>query len=220
MKCPNCAVALSPTWGRSTLNVAHWDASVELTEQQGEHWFLQFFKCPECEKIGIYLAKGFGGPGGNMEQHLLWPKRAVTPPLSPHVPGEVATDLREAEIVMADSPKASAALSRRLLQHILAEKGGAAQRDLAEQIDTVLPSLPSYLQTSLDAIRKVGNFAAHPLKSQNAGAIFDVEPGEAEWSLSTLSDLIDFYYVRPQVESERKAELNKKLAEAGKSPMK
>jgi hypothetical protein len=33
----------------------------------------------------------------------------------------------------------------------------------------------------LDAIRTIGNFAAHPIKSTSSGEIVDVEPGEAEW---------------------------------------
>lgn len=152
---------------------------------------------------------------------LIWPRHPVMKPLSPLVVADIATDCAEAWNVLADSPKASAALSRRLLQRILVEKGGARQGDdFSAQIDAVLSTVPSYLQKPLDGIRTVGNFAAHPLKSKSAGTIFDVEPGEAEWSLSTLEDVIDFYYVRPEVEAGRIAELNKKLAAAGKPPLK
>jgi len=161
------------------------------------------------------------GPGAEPTVTLLWPRRATTTPLSPHVPEGISADYTEAQNVLSDSPKSSAALCRRLLQRILVEKGNAKQADdLNTQIDTVLTTLPSYVQRSLHGIRTVGNFAAHPLKSQNAGAIFDVEPGEAEWSLNTLDEVIDFYYVRPEVEAERIAEHNKKLAEAGKPPLK
>ncbi len=38
----------------------------------------------------------------------------------------------------------------------------------------------------IDAVRVIGNFAAHPIKSKSTGEIVDVEPGEAEWNLNTL----------------------------------
>ena len=48
----------------------------------------------------------------------------------------------------------------------------------------------------LDAVRNIGNFAAHPIKSLGSGEIMDVEPGEAEWSLAVLKELFGFYFVR------------------------
>ncbi len=81
-------------------------------------------------------------------------------------------------------------------------------------------ALPSDLAEDVDAIRNVGNFAAHPLKSTNTGLILDVEPGEAEWLLNVLEGLFDFYFVRPARRAEKIAALNQKLADAGKPPMK
>ena len=49
------------------------------------------------------------------------------------------------------------------------------------------------------------------------GAVVDVEPGEAEWNLDVLESLFDFYFVEPTKTAKRKAELNKKLKEAGKT---
>jgi hypothetical protein len=65
-----------------------------------------------------------------------------------------------------------------------------------------------------------GNFAAHPMKSQQSGAVLDVEPGEAEWNLDVLEQLFDFFYVQPAILAAKRAALNKKLEEAGKPPMK
>ena len=57
--------------------------------------------------------------------------------------------------------------------------------------------LPSHIADSLDAVRNIGNFAAHPAKSQATGEVVPVEPGEAEWTLDTLEELFDFYFVSP-----------------------
>jgi hypothetical protein len=58
------------------------------------------------------------------------------------------------------------------------------------------------------------------MKSTNSGEIVEVAPGEAEWNLDVLESLFDFYFVQPALAARRKAELNKKLREAGKSEIK
>jgi hypothetical protein len=123
--------------------------------------------------------------------------------------------------VLPDSAKASAALSRRLLQHLIREKAGITRRDLATEIqDLIKAGLPSHLSEAIDAVRNIGNFAAHPIKSTNTGEIVDVEPGEAEWLLDTLESLFDFYFTQPEALKKKRAALDAKLAEAGKPPMK
>jgi hypothetical protein len=132
------------------------------------------------------------------------------------VPEQHAADYREACLVVVDSPKASAALSRRCLQHLLREQAKVKPAELANEIQEVLDSktLPSYLANALDAVRNIGNFAAHPIKSKSTGEIVEVEPGEAEWLLDTLEGLFDFYFVQPAVLQRKKDALNEKLKEA------
>lgn len=125
--------------------------------------------------------------------------------------------------MLSDSPKAAAALGRRCLQHILIKMAGAPSNlDLSKQIDHVLQAraLPSHLADSLDAVRNLGNFAAHPIKSTTTGAIVDVEPGEAEWALDTIEGLFDFYFVQPARTKAKRDALNSKLADAKKPPLK
>ncbi|MCG3690130.1 hypothetical protein [Aliarcobacter butzleri] len=66
----------------------------------------------------------------------------------------------------------------------------------------------------------IGNFSAHPIKSQNTGEIVNVEVGEAEWCLEILQSLFEFCYVQPKIAEEKMAELNKKLEECGKPLLK
>jgi hypothetical protein len=74
-------------------------------------------------------------------------------------------------VLITDSPKASAALGRRCLQHLLREAAKVKPGNLADEIQQVIDSgkLPSDLAESIDAIRNLGNFAAHPMKSQHSG---------------------------------------------------
>lgn len=76
------------------------------------------------------------------------------------------------------------------------------------------------LAESIDAIRNIGNFAAHPMKSQTTGEIVEVEPGEAEWNLDVLESLFDFFFDQPAILKAKKDALNTKLAGVGKPPLK
>lgn len=144
-------------------------------------------------------------------------------PLPPKdVPEDFAADYREAAAVLTESPKASAALSRRCLQHLIREQAGIKKPDLAKEIDELLSSkvLPSHLAEAIDAIRNIGNFAAHPIKTTATGEVVPVEPGEAEWTLDVLDGLFDFYFVQPALLKAKRDALNAKLASANKPPIK
>jgi hypothetical protein len=138
------------------------------------------------------------------------------------VPDPYAQDFTEAARVLPDSPKASAALSRRIVQHLLRDKGGFGPSNLNNEIDAAIEDggLPSGLADDLDALRTVGNFAAHPIKSTHTGEVVEVEPGEAEWVLGLLEDLFDLFFVRPARRDAEREALNAKLREAGKPPLK
>jgi hypothetical protein len=125
-------------------------------------------------------------------------------------------------MVLPDSSKASAALSRRCLQNLLREAAKVKPGNLADEIQQVIDgkSLPSQLAEAIDAVRNIGNFAAHPLKSQSTGEILPVEPEEAEWNLDVLESLFDFYFVQPAILAKKCDALNIKLSDAGKKPMK
>lgn len=188
-----------------------------------EVWEVQHTDCPACHLRSIFLKHTIRGRTGADKQtrFQVYPK-ALIRPLPEEVPDGYKADFNEASLILSDSPKASAALSRRLLQRLLMEQGGSKKKELAEQIQEVLDSgkMSSDLADAIDAIRNVGLFGAHPKKSTNSGEILDVEPGEAEWSLEVLEQLLDFYFVRPAKLRARKDALNLKLKDAGKPVMK
>jgi len=153
---------------------------------------------------------------------MFYPKAPARAPLPAEVPQNFAEDYTEACLVLADSAKSSAALSRRCLQKLLRDHVHVKPGNLDNEIQQVLDSgkLPTDLAEAIDAVRVIGNFAAHPIKSTNTGEIIDVEPGEAEWQLDTLEVLFDFYFVRPEALKKKRDALNVKLAEAGKPALK
>ena len=93
--------------------------------------------------------------------------------------------------------------------------------NLYNEIQEVLDSnsLPSDIADSIDLIRNIGNFAAHPTKSESSGQIVPVEPGEAEWCLDVIEMLYDFYFVRPENIKEKREAINRKLADTGQRQM-
>lgn len=216
MKCPHCQVEIHPAFTQEWIR-----ARARIGRENGfdTFWDTYTMDCPACKAAIIHLQKHVGSVA--KPSMLVYPRSAGRPKAAPEVPQALAEDFNEASLVLSDSPKASAALSRRCVQQILRLQG-FNQHDLAKAIDAVLASkaLPASLASNLDAIRNIGNFAAHPIKDTNSGEIVPVEPEEAEWNLDVLEGLFDFYYVSPARDAARIAALNAKLAAAGKPPIK
>jgi hypothetical protein len=105
------------------------------------------------------------------------------------------------------------------LQNILREEYKIVRHNLSDEINEfcLLPNIPSQLSQSIDVIRVIGNFAAHPSKDKNTGEIVEVEKGEAEWLIEIIFDLIDFTFIQPSIIKKRKDELNLKLEAMGKT---
>lgn len=220
MRCPHCLVTYHAEVARVTIG-----------NDFESQYLLLSTSCPGCKRLILTLRRSFvrqsqsdrgGGSYSHHSDQLCYPKGISRAPLGSEVPSEFAEDYKEACMVLPDSPKASAALSRRCLQHLLREKAVVKKGNLADEIQQVIDSgkLPSQLAESLDAIRNIGNFAAHPIKSKSTGEILEVEPGEAEWNLDVLEALFDFYFTQPAKLKAKRDALNAKLKEAGKPGMK
>lgn len=212
MKCPHCTVEIHPILSRIFLGEIGGD---------GNCWFVCHMTCPACSQAIMYLERIARPEGDLISNSLIYPKAAMRPSAPKEVPQNLAEDFNEACLVLPDSAKASAALSRRCLQGVLNDQG-FSQKDLSKAIEAVLASkqLPSVLASNVDAVRNIGNFAAHPTKNTSSGAIMPVEPEEAEWNLDVLSELFDFYYVQPVRAAAQREALNAKLVAAGKPRMK
>lgn len=227
LECPHCGVYSSMIL----------DASV----RQGPDWRFDFIcRCPHCEESVFVQARyveeqlvtddwgisfdtdidtGRQDPiPASCEVIAIYPYRSQVAPLE--IPEPYRTDYREAVLVLDISPKASAALSRRILQAILREQYDIRPENLQNEIREFVgrSDIPSYIREAVDAIRKIGNLAAHPIKNKNTGEIVDVEPGEAEWLIETLEDLIDFTFMKRKKTEERQRRLEEKLEAARQSP--
>ena len=223
MVCPHCRVAIHANLEEFALFPGLGDKVEEVA------WSVFAQICPECEEPIIDLVKGapyyrngheFAGVDTeeeNFTETRIWPVNARRS-CPEEVPDDLRRDFLEASVVCGISPQASAALSRRCLQHLLREYAKVKETDLSKEIREVIGRhiLPSDLEQQLDAVRNIGNFAAHAQKDRATGEILPVEPHEAEWNLDVLEELFDFYFVRPGRIRLKAEKLNQKLSAAGK----
>jgi hypothetical protein len=217
MKCRHCLVEFHDEWKQYGVG-----------EDPDGGMGVLFSQCPACQRYNVLLGRGEWlyshgiVQSKGMKKTFVHPRGVSREPLHPSIPTDFSADYIEACNVLDISPKASAALSRRCLQHILRDCAKVTAPNLDQEIQQVIKAsmVPSYIADSLDAVRNIGNFAAHPMKSTASGEILDVEPGEAEWNLDTVEQLFDFYFVGPAKKAAQKTALNKKLAEAGKPSLK
>jgi hypothetical protein len=211
-QCPTCRTRFSVDNAEMAMIPSHCGELEQIIEVYAHI-------CPECAQRIVYASISDDPEEGATR---IYPPLREQLDFSEYVPPGLLRDFEEARKVLDISPKASAMLSRRCLQRLLREQVGLKAKNLDQEIESALLSnlLPSYLADDLDAVRIVGNFAAHPTKSEATGEIVDVEPGEAAWTIEVLEGLFDFCFVAPIKADRRRQDLNKKLTESGRQPMK
>ena len=170
--------------------------------------------CPACDRTFLIHADQVDeavGVGGeihvrNANEWVLHP-RVPSRRAPSEVPEPYASLYDEAALILRDSPRASAILSRRALEQLLRSVAGVPkQRNLYEEIEWAIENvtLPSHITETMHEPRIVGNMGAHPTEDET-GALIEVVEGEAEWMLDILDALFDFYFVAPAKTAARRA---------------
>src|SRR6266851_3505277 len=116
MKCPHCLVSFHDFWH-----------AVSVGNDYAGHWGIRRTLCPACSRATLFLGRrrteaDFGStldPNFVNADFMFYPKAPARAPLPAEVPQNFAEDYTEACLVLADSAKSSAALSRRCLQKLL-----------------------------------------------------------------------------------------------------
>ena len=228
MNCPYCGIKFSLDGVNADNSVPRFErisfpGGGSSRDEGDKEYSITSHKCPDCRGQIMWLnevGKTESGERDVLSTTLLFPKHPITQ-LPEEVPEKFAADFREAHDTLPISPKASAALSRRCLQTLIREKEDILEKTLFAEVERLLKTntLPKALADDLDAIRVIGNFASHPIKDTNTGEIVEVEPGEAEWTLNVLEDLLLLYFVQEAKSAARRDALNQKLKSSGKGPM-
>jgi hypothetical protein len=207
MQCPHCTKHFHDSW-----------SGKEVTTDEYAKWKVRWTQCSACGRAIIKLAAHERGhQATEIINWIVLPKNAVRP-VPEEVPQPYSRDFTEACLVLADSTNASAAISRRCLQSLLVNQGGAAKGKLADQIDEVIASkqLRQQLADNLHYVRQVGNLGAHERKNANTGEVLDATPEEAEWLIEVLEGLFEHYFVEPAREQKRREEFDARIEAARK----
>lgn len=118
------------------------------------------------------------------------------------VPDALAKDYYEACAIRDLSPKASATLSRRVLQGMLRDFCGVTGPNLYQEIEALkkladegrAPSgVASETIDAMHSVRSVGNIGAH--MEQDIDCIVDVDPNEAQALIELIEMLFEEWYV-------------------------
>ena len=133
MKCPHCLD-----------NFHDEEAHKYIGQDVDGTWSISSRNCASCNRLILFLVLSNRWHGNAQQpieirtQRLIRPPGTSRPPCPSQVHGHIAEDYSEACIVLPDSAKASAALSRRCLQNLLREKAGVKHGNLAEEIQEVI----------------------------------------------------------------------------------
>ncbi len=212
IKCPSCGALFREDKETWTENCSDTSAN----EEEGQPYFVcAVVLCLGCSKPVVCMATLQPWDDVLVDFRVIYPNPSA-PVVDENVPEGMRVDYTEACQVLPHSAKASAALSRRILQSIL-EDQGYEEKSLYEQVKRVLSEgdadrmLPAGLRDVVDAIRRFGNFSAHPVTSTTSSQIIEVEPEEAAWCLGIIEALFEHYYVRPAKNASMLNRLHEKL---------
>ncbi|WP_170412834.1 DUF4145 domain-containing protein [Ruegeria arenilitoris] len=147
--------------------------------------------CDSCGEIAIW-----------MNSRMVFPTSGPAGVASEDMPQRVKELFDEAGAVFTTSPRASAALLRLALQHLLIELGGTG-KDINSDINSLIDNgLDDDTAKTMHALRIIGNESVHP------GVIsVDDEPYIAEGLFDLLNQVVDQLISRPK----RRKELWDKL---------
>lgn len=162
---------------------------------------LHAFKCPHCRAL-VLTAATFGrddSGDGAASVTDLYPL-PVRPDAAPSVLEPfIRQSYDEARRVLSMSPMSAAVLARRCVQHVIRAKMGITLKTLFAEIQEAVksPLLTLPIKQSLDHVRQIGNWGAHPVENDQAQTLIEVTPEEAEYTLAVLEALFDDLYVAP-----------------------
>ncbi len=121
-----------------------------------------------------------------------------------YIPEHIRQDYFEACLILDDSPKASATLSRRCLQGIIRDHFKIVKNTLLLEINALKNELSPNLWLAVDSIRKVGNVGAHFEKDVNL--IVDISRDSANALIRLIELLFEETYIKDHDQEKRIAE--------------
>jgi len=152
--CPYCNVYAKQFYAHlATLMQVSWvseiDSHSKFNEAMSKDWIVT--KCQHCSQVAFWHGK-----------NMIYPKKSIAAPPNQDLSEAIQADYNEAASVLADSPRAAAALLRLALQKLCVQLGEEGKNINDDIKSLVKKGLNPLVQKSLDALRITGNNAVHP----------------------------------------------------------
>jgi hypothetical protein len=181
----------------------------------------------DCREISLSVTLGAGHPGkreyfGPFKRWALLPASSAKPQPD-YIPEPLRRDYNEACAIRDLSPKASATVTRRVLQGMIRDFCGISKKRLIDEIDELRDRIqkgkapPGVLPDSvvaIDQVRGIGNVGAH--MEADINVLIDVDPGEAQILIELVELLFDEWYVAQHDRTNRLGKLEKIAADKEK----
>lgn len=199
--CPFCSAAIAISHSTYNSRTSSFGSSTgysnPLNGIDSDAISLEFYRCPNCQEISIYL---YGK--GEKTENIFSPVRpnSLAKQFPNYIPKSIIDDYNEAYAILYLSPKASATLSRRCLQGMIRDFWGIVKPRLIDEINELQSKVSPSQWKAIDSIRSIGNIGAHMEKDVNT--IVDIEPDEAEKLLKLIELLLAKWYVARHDEEE------------------
>lgn len=164
-----------------------------LGEDPDGAWQVSSNRCNVCERLIVELCAKDGCA------YPVRPLGSGRSRLAGDVPAEFESEYHTACEILAISPESSAAIGRRLLQRFFAAQSEAEDLELSELISKATDSaeMQPYLREALRTLVALGRLEPQSEKSLRPHTLLPVHPGEAEWTLDVLQNLLEAHYVQP-----------------------
>lgn len=209
-RCPFCQ-------HMTTLNRDRWsieDHDFGLVNRHGHKVVRSVVFCcpnPDCREFTLVVSLhpyapipgGGGWKAGEAERTWNLVPEANIKVFPDYVPVPIVNDYKEACLVLAHSPKASATLARRALQGMIRDFWGISRGRLIDEIDALKERVDPTSWAAIDAVRKLGNIGAHMERDINL--VIEVDPNEASLLIELIETLIQEWYVARQERAQRMA---------------
>lgn len=111
-----------------------------------------------------------------------------------YIPQSLRNDYKEACKIVDLSPRSSATLARRCLQGMIRDSFGITKGRLVDEINALQGKIDTELWQAIDAVRNIGNIAAHMEKDVNT--IIDIDAGEAKELIQLIEILFEEWYIQ------------------------
>ena len=240
MKCPSCGENTPDAWeqlrggvGKSFRAELATDIAPSDEGEVSKLWgwlTLDYMWCANTECVQLVVRahdtrteiRPMGGthvPEQVTETWVVYPRRRSRH-VDSLVPDGLRRDFDEAVAVLDESHRMSAVLARSILADLLETYASLTDFKLSTRVDKFIADehRPFDVRQDLHYLREIANLSAHT-KTNDQFERIEITRDEAEWTLTIIERLFDYFIVAPAKSEALRKGIDAKLQAAGRTPI-